>query len=131
MDQAGATTHASPSDPVVSAFRRNSAEGDVASAPLVLARGYNGSAEVLVPGENGHIIEIKQGERIELRLPRGFDSAYQLGPGAAPRALPIGSTWDAGSGIFYWQPAPGFLGRFRLIFSNGSERISVRVVVVP
>jgi len=39
--------------------------------------------------------------------------------------------WDAASGTFYWEPAPGFLGRYRIVFSNGSQRISVRVVVVP
>ena len=29
------------------------------------------------------------------------------------------------------QPAPGFLGRYRVVFSNGSQQIRVRVVVVP
>ena len=76
-------------------------------------------------------IDVQQGERIELRLPRGFDSAYQLGPLAEQRRLPIGSTWDGATGIFYWQPAPGFLGRYRIVFSNGAERIGVRVVVTP
>jgi hypothetical protein len=47
------------------------------------------------------------------------------------RALPAGATWDAGNGIFAWQPAPGFLGRYRLVFSNGRERINIRVVVIP
>jgi hypothetical protein len=98
----------------------------------VLTRGFNGSAEVLAPGETGtHTIAVKQGERIELRSPRGYDTAYQLGPGGQARALPIGSTWDAASGTFYWQPAPGFLGRYRVVFGNGDERISVRLVVLP
>jgi len=102
------------------------------AAALVLTRGYNGSAEVLVASGSGtHTVGVKQGERIELRPPRGYDTAYQLGPGGQARALPIGATWDAASGIFYWQPAPGFLGRYRLVFSNGAERISVRVVVSP
>jgi len=26
---------------------------------------------------------------------------------------------------------PGFLGAFRLVFSNGAERITVRVIVLP
>ena len=50
---------------------------------------------------------------------------------AQQRPLPIGSTWDSATGIFYWQPAPGFLGPFRLVCTNGTERISVRVVVMP
>ena len=46
--------------------------------------------------------------------------------------MPAGATWDATSGTLSWQPAPGFLGRYRIVFTNGTERISVRVnVVVP
>jgi cytochrome c peroxidase len=97
---------------------------------LVLTRGFNGSAEVLAAGST-HTIEVEQGERIELRMPRGYGAAFQQGPGGHARALPAGSTWDAASGTFYWQPAPGFLGRYRFVFSNGAERISVRVVVLP
>ena len=37
----------------------------------------------------------------------------------------------ASSGTFYWQPAAGFLGRYRIVFASATERISVRVVVVP
>lgn len=74
---------------------------------------------------------MKQGERIELRLPRGFDAVYQLAPDGQRRALPIGSSWDAASSTFAWQPAPAFLGRYRLVFTNGSERMHVRVVVSP
>jgi hypothetical protein len=35
------------------------------------------------------------------------------------------------NGIFYWQPRPAFLGRYRLAFTNGPERITMRVVVTP
>ncbi len=74
---------------------------------------------------------MKLGERIEIRVPRCFESAYQLVPNGQRRALPAGSTWNEGSQTFYWQPAAGFLGRFRLVFSNGTQRISVRIIVVP
>ncbi len=74
---------------------------------------------------------MKLGERIEIRIPRGFESAYLLGPNGQRRALPVGSTLDEGSQTFYWKPAPGFLGPFRVVFSNGSQRISVRVVITP
>jgi hypothetical protein len=73
---------------------------------------------------------VKQGERIEVRLPRGYETAYQL-VGGQRRPLPTGATWDTASGTCSWQPAAGFLGRYRIVFSNGGERISVRVVVVP
>jgi hypothetical protein len=111
--------------PSLSAFRES-------DAPITVARGYGELPLVLDPGVAGsRTIEVKQGERIEVRLPRGFDTAYQLGPGGQVRSLPIGAAWDAASGVFSWQPAPGFLGRFRLVFSDGSQRIRVRVVVVP
>jgi hypothetical protein len=99
--------------------------------PITVARGH-GELPAIVTGESGsRIVEIKQGERIEMRLPRGFESASQLVNGGQVRDLPVGATWDASSGIFSWEPAPGFLGGYRLVFSNGSERISVRVVVRP
>jgi hypothetical protein len=66
-----------------------------------------------------------------MRLPRGFESASQLVTDGRRRALPIGATWEAASGTFSWQPAPGFLGPYRFVFSNGTERISVRVVITP
>jgi hypothetical protein len=101
-------------------------------ASITVARGYGELPAVVAPGDAGsRMIDMKAGERIEMRLPRGFESAYQLGPAGQRRNLPVGSTWDAAGGTFYWQPAPGFLGRFRLVFSNGRERISVRVVIVP
>jgi len=32
------------------------------------------------------------------------------------RPLPIGSTLDSARGVFYWQPGPGFLGDYELVF---------------
>jgi hypothetical protein len=100
--------------------------------PLTVARGYGELPEIVTPGEAGsRTVEVKQGERIEIRVPHGFESAYQLVNGGQWRPLPTGATWDAASGTFYWQPAAGYLGRYRIVFTNGSERISVRMVVVP
>jgi hypothetical protein len=101
-------------------------------APITVAKGYGELPLVVDPALAGsRTIEVKQGERIEVRLPRGFDMVYQLGPNGQARALPTGATWDAASGTFLWQPAAGFLGRYRMVFTNGTERINVRVVVVP
>jgi sugar lactone lactonase YvrE len=111
------------------ANRPDETESDLA---ITVARGYGELPEIVEPGIAGsRVVDMKQGDRIELRLPRGFDSAYQRGPRGLRRALPIGSTFDVGSEKFYWQPSPGFLGAFPLVFSNGSERITVRVVITP
>ena len=117
--------------PILSAgaLRPNEPESD---EPITVARGFGELPEIVTPGQAGsRIVEVKQGERIEIRVPRGFETAYQLVNGGVRRGLPIGAGWDAASGTFSWQPAAGFLGRFRLVFTNGSERISVRVVVAP
>jgi len=35
------------------------------------------------------------------------------------RQLPVGSFLDKEKGIFYWQPGPGFVGEYHLVFANG------------
>jgi len=32
------------------------------------------------------------------------------------KPLPIGSTLDSKQGVFYWQPGPGFVGDYHLVF---------------
>ncbi len=114
------------------ATERESGAKTESNEPITVAYGYGGELpRVVEPGLDGaRTVEIKQGDRIELRMPPGFGAASQI-LGGQPRRLPLGSTWDAASGTFYWQPAPGFLGPFRLVFGSGSERISVRVVIKP
>jgi hypothetical protein len=116
----------------VSALVAGGAAESESDEAITVARGYGELPEIVDPRSSGsRTIEMKQGERIEVRVPRGFTAAYQLGPAGQRRALPVGSAWDAGSETFSWQPAPGFLGGFRLVFTNGSQRISVRVIVTP
>jgi hypothetical protein len=99
--------------------------------PITVSRGYGELPEIVMPGEAGsRTVEVKQGERIEVRLPHEFETAYQL-VGGQRRALPTGAMWDAASGTFYWRPAAAFLGRFRIVFSDGTQRIGVRIVVTP
>jgi hypothetical protein len=113
-------------------LKADATEIEAQDAQVLVSRGYGELPEILRPDETGsRTIEVTQSGRIEIRVPRGFQSAYQLVSGGQRRELPTGATWDAASGIFSWQPAAGFLGRYRLVFSNGSERISVRVVVTP
>ena len=99
--------------------------------PITVAHGYGELPAIVTSGEAGsRTIAVPQGDRLEVRLPHGYETAYQVVDGQR-RPLPTGSTWDAASGTLYWQPAAGFLGRYRIVFSNGRERISVRVVVTP
>ncbi len=102
------------------------------AAAITVAKGYGELPVVLDSGLAGaRVVEVTQGERIEIRLPHGFTIAEQIGLDGESRPLPTGATWDADAGIFYWQPAPAFLGRYRLVFSNGHERIRLRIYVIP
>ena len=116
---------------VMEAQRAVAAPETESTEPITVAHGYGELPVIVTPGEAGsRTIEVAQNDRIEVRVPRGFETAYQLGPGGERRALPTGATWDATSGTLSWQPAPGFLGRYRIVFTNGHERISIRIVVV-
>ena len=87
-----------------------------------------------------HVVEVNQGERIEVQLPSMAGATYagvHLVRGAT-RALPLGSSLDARGGIFYWQPAAGFLGKYDLEFAAasgdgaaGGVAVRVRIVVGP
>jgi hypothetical protein len=113
----------------LSAIRSRETESDAA---ITVAHGLGELPIVVTPDVAGsRTIEVKQGERIEIRLPRGFDTGYQLVSDGRRGALPIGASWDSAANTLSWQPAPGFLGRYRLVFSNGTERISLRLVVLP
>jgi hypothetical protein len=86
------------------------------------------------PSENGIIpIEIQELERVEIRLflvgTGGLAPLYPPPPyigyqivGNQLRPLPIGSFLDRGWGVFYWQPGPGFVGAYQLLFVLEGER---------
>ena len=88
--------------------------------------------DVLGPTE----IVIEQLGRVEIVL-TGEGGDRFMGWGAdKSKSLPVGSTLDKEAGIFYWMPAPGFLGKHILHFSvTGGVRMSrsveVTVTVVP
>lgn len=68
------------------------------------------------PDKNGLIrFEIKQGERIEIDL--GKAVAGYLLVGNDYRPLPFGSTLDLEKGVFYWLPAAGYYGTYRMVFA--------------
>ena len=65
----------------------------------------------------------------EARLPSGYDEVWQVVSGER-RALPIGANWDPATHTFAWQPAPGFLGDYELVFVRGTRTIRVRISVL-
>ena len=102
-----------------------------------------GNVEKFYPDENGVIeIEIPELQRVALTLQPDPDLLKvetreirnsQLSTGFSNleynqrytgylrvkdelRPLPIGSTLDSVHGVFYWQPGPGFLGDYELVF---------------
>ncbi|MGE5342316.1 MAG: hypothetical protein ACM3SY_12640 [Candidatus Omnitrophota bacterium] len=86
--------------------------------------------------EGGFYMNRRPLERIAIDLNRLFPHAGPftgyLTVGNHLRPLPVGSTLDAATGMFYWEPGPGFLGDFDLTFTtdDSSGRKSVRNVRV-
>jgi len=81
-------------------------------------------------------IEIKEVERVELELGKGSGYRGYVIVGDQLRPLPIGSTLDREKGFFYWQPGPGFIGVYDLVFLKTDEfgmlrKIQVKVKISP
>lgn len=76
----------------------------------------------------GDELVVKQGGRIELHAGDGLEMMTFNGS----TELPVGSTLDAGSGVFYWQLDPAYTEAYDLAFhvSGASEPRRVRVRVV-
>ncbi len=99
--------------------------------------------EELYPDESAvNHYEIKELERMEINLsnegiaPQAIRFEGYLVVGDQLRELPIGSTLDKDRGVFYWQPGPGFLGTFRLVFmetdSQGNlAKKNIWVTIMP
>jgi Leucine-rich repeat (LRR) protein len=112
------------------------------SRPTRIRKGYNQNLEMepIYPDENGNIfVEIKELEPIEIHF---FDlEEPTLNPGYKPRILNvspllIGSTLDAGRGVFCWQPGPGFISSYRLVFIEEPEdghlaRRNILITITP
>ncbi len=112
--------------------------------PVQVKKGYNRDIEpqILYPDDSGNItIEIDELEPIEIYLPGAFESlcteryGYQV-RGDRLKALPIGSSFNIQEGVFSWQPGPGFLGVYELVFitrtgSGEIERKQVTIKINP
>jgi len=68
------------------------------------------------------VVEIRETERVEIDLGKFPETAGFSVVGEDLRNLPIGSTLDGKSGVFYWQPGPGFFGEYDLLFVHGGDR---------
>ncbi|MDQ1349892.1 MAG: hypothetical protein QG657_193 [Acidobacteriota bacterium] len=80
-------------------------------SPRIPVDNYNESIEIMT-GNGESPIEIQALDYLKLRVVE----ANSQSRAALLSDLPIGSTFDAANGIFYWQPGPGFKGDFTLNF---------------
>ena len=87
----------------------------------------DGSAETPPDARDGtRVVRIVQGERIELQLPGRAPYLARQVVNGSPRDLPIGSSFEAAEGKFYWQPAAGFLGKYDLAYRRRTHRAGPR-----
>ncbi|MCP4215499.1 MAG: hypothetical protein GY765_12670, partial [bacterium] len=66
-------------------------------------------------------VKIKATQRLVMRL-KGHDAGYLDIKGKRAK-LPVGSRLDTEKGIFYWQPGPGFLGSYTLVFTGPKKQM--------
>ncbi len=82
---------------------------------------------IMQDSDGGYSVTMEEVGLIELQL--GAASGNTLVNGEA-RALPTGSTLKGG--IFYWQPGPGFVGKYTMQFARpDGTKIPVQVNIVP
>ena len=59
--------------------------------------------------------QVELDELGRLELPLGASAGYTI-VGGEQRPLPVGSTLKGG--VFYWQPGPGFIGEYPIVFTR-------------
>lgn len=107
-----------------------SSHGSDWNKPISFIKGYREDATAatlaVYPNENSIIaVEIKELERVEIHFPAS--------PVKNVTPLPIGSTLDKEKGIFYWNPGPGFIGNYELLFTDnpGNHFKRIKIMIVP
>lgn len=88
---------------------------------VTVTKGYRKDAapQTVYPGVNGITnIVIHELERVVI----DFGGAVQ-----PLNSLPIGSTLDREKGILYWNPGPGFIGNYELVFIDSKENKAKKV----
>jgi hypothetical protein len=113
---------------------------DLSPAPVYLKKGYSNKSipGAISPDKEGIInIVIKENERMELRISSPSSAVFgYMKVGDTIRPLPTGSTWNASTGVFYWQSGPGYLGEYRFVFIEKSPngkicKKRIRVLIIP
>jgi hypothetical protein len=104
----------------------NGRGSDGAAANAYQTRNRTATVRERSPGNDPNPIEIEELGRLE--IPLGAIAGHQLVNGQRT-PLPIGSSLKRG--VFYWQPGPGFLGDYTLVFErqDGTEtqvRVKIR-----
>jgi hypothetical protein len=120
------------------------ADVPVANDPLEVRRAFSAenAAAVAMPDHTGRIaLQAAELEQVELRLANEFtqkDGTFDgyLVVGEELRPLPSGSALDTARGVFTWQPGPGFVGSYDLVFvrtdaAGTRARIPVHVTIAP
>ena len=80
------------------------------------------SSELVFPEWSGEIrVRAHETEQVEVQLGNQFDGSQATYEGyvvvnSRMRPLPVGSTLNPTTGVFTWQPGPGFIGRYRFVF---------------
>ena len=92
--------------------------------------GYSVNAEKNRNGADDkgeHKIDMKEVDRLEIELApdenkddiENFEGYYQFVDKLIP--LPVGSTFNASEGIFYWMPGPAFIGDYEFVFVKANK----------
>jgi len=71
-------------------------------------------------GEPNPNFDIKASIQRDFNKNRSSCRGYSI-VGDQSRELPAGSTLDTDTGVFYWQPGPGFVGKYRLFFITETQ----------
>ncbi len=104
--------------------------------PVQIRRGYNRKSGLQWLGhdENGVIsLCVEELEPLEIHLGKPFTGSHgYVKQGDRLRPLPVGSTFDRENAVFYWQPGPGFVGTYELVFikSHPHQRIKKSIKIL-
>jgi len=112
-------------------------------SPIRFVQGYDQDFEpkfATLDGNGLSRIQVKETERVEIHLTQeqSNEKVFEgyLMVGNRFMSLPVGSTLNSKSGVYSWNPGPGFLGKYHLVFvgtdSNGSmNRRDVLIEITP